>query len=187
METKELDKLAEELDASEVRYIMNKQLDNISNETKLRIEKQVPSKEEIISEYSIKGYVQHDIEGMNGQKLTLRSLNPWQEEDSIRKAKLEAKGDGDIYGRSLFRWRLAHSLIAINGRNYAGQMVGDSPYSSIAPADLKKMLDEAAQRRYEALEMDGLANMISQFLAIWDEIVFNRINGFKDLSQVLGN
>lgn len=188
MTKEDLDKLASDLDTSEIRYLIDKKIENNAIEHQLLIEKQLPPTAQIVSDYSTKGYVQYQVEPTNGYKLVFRSLTPWQNDEAVKYAKANADNDAGMFQRLQARYRLAMGLVSVNGHNYANQTMPDQPYHMAAsPQELKKALKEAADAKVAILDMDGMSDSLVSYQGTFELVVYNRVNGFKDVSEAIKN
>lgn len=181
-------KLAEELNQAEVRVIELLQNQNRIKDLQLKIEAQAPKLEEIISQYSTQNYVVQDIEIMPGLKCTFRTLPPGLVDEAITYANRVSESD-DVYGRTLARRRLAHGLLSINGKEVADvdPVENWAALLSMPDSNLHEKMVENASKRMAFLNMNFLADKISEAYGVWETVIFNRINGIDDLGEALKN
>lgn len=184
-----LDELLETLRPEHVNYLQIKTINSQVLELREELEKQAPSTEEIIAEYTENQYVEQSVQIMSGLKATFRTLAPGSFDESISYANLKSD-NMENYKRILARRRLSHAIVSING-NMVGSLPIQGSYHEIAMArddgykGLEEELNKRADKAYDMLSYHGLADKISEAFGVWERIIYDRMNGIKDVGNVL--
>lgn len=157
-------------------------------EEKKRIENQTLSTEEVVSSYTLNQYVQQDIEVMPGLKCTFRTPPPFAYEEAMAYARRQ--DDYSATGSRVFtRRRLAYSIVAVNDRplSLSDPMGSSNWLVSATDPDFKEKIIESVEEVYKKLEFFGLLDKVSEVYAIWEGVIYDRINGIPSLSDVVKN
>lgn len=170
---------------SSLQYLgANKRLKKVKED----IEKQTVDAQEIFKQYTKNMFVEQEIKINEHLKVTFRTLAPFCVDEAIDYA-----ADFDtvvMKQRALPRRRLAYGLIAVNG-----EVVGHEPpnesyavaLSAGAAKTLKESLSERADKVWEYLEVNFMADKISEAFGMWETTVWGRIEGTEDVGEVIKN
>ena len=176
---------------SEINYISLKKINQHLPEVREVIEEQVPGKQEIISQYTEKQFVEGEI-NVDGITLRLRTLPPFAVDDAIEFAVEESRNNSKR-DRVLARRRLAYALISVNGKNISSKTLPAKSYHDILSLDggveqLQETIGEFVESNYKALMFHGLSDKMSEIFGVWEKTVYDRINDIGgDLAGVLKN
>lgn len=184
-----LEEIAENLSMSEIQVLSLIKGDDHFLNLREKIEAQVPEVTELIAQYTKNQYVQQTVEVMPGLDVTFRTMPPETMDESLNFAAKHRGESQDTVARILSRRRLSYAVIDVNGEPL-GAVPLDGSYFDMIRADkdkFKKQMTEYADSVYDYLSYYGLTDKISEVFGVWENVIYNRINGIDDLSGTLKN
>lgn len=183
------EELAEQLDIQELDIIRHLQNNKHLLKLQEKIETQVPKTPELVSQYTKNQFIEQSVEIMPGLNCTFRTPSPYAVDESMIYANKNTKTETNVeFSRIMARRRLSHSLIAINDNKLSTvQITGDMIQSMAGNKEFREGLLNRANEVYEKLEMNGLADKISEAFGVWERVIFNRMNNIEDIGETLKN
>jgi len=183
-----LEEIAEELSVNEVTALQYVKSQDYMLPMREKIESQAPSAKEIIGQYTSMQYIEQQVEIMPGLKALFRTIPPWAMDESLEYAQEKSK-TRDQTSRILSRRRLSYALMEINDEPIATLGLQGSYFDMLRadPELFKEKLKIFADNVYNHLCFFGLADKVSEAFGIWENVIFNRLNGIEDVSDTLKN